>query len=175
MFLPEETWDALFELLGRRPDKEDAESIQNEVECLLTVYPLQVAMGDHKIRPAGIRKQFQRILDAAEELDAALVDSTEFFWLEHSEDFRKALDVLIDECKNAIGFAGTGPSRHRPRRQGLRHTVQYLSRVFERHYWPGDGARHAEDRDAFILTALKAAGIPKVPKSPRQLRRYLTG
>ena len=87
---PKESWDALFEILGWRPDKQEAESIQAEVECFLTVYPLWVLAGKHRIRPSGVKRQLECVLDAAKALDAAMVNSTEFFRLEHSEDFQKA-------------------------------------------------------------------------------------
>ena len=45
--------------------------------------------------------------------------------------------------------------------------------IFDRHYRRRLGQRRAQDWDRFIRAALASAGVSGIPKSGRQLRRYL--
>jgi hypothetical protein len=171
VFLSEETWENLFKILGWDDKEPDAEGIQNEVEGVLAYHSVAAALV--WVRPGQARAEMRRVLEAARALDTSLEAASMDSYFAWTEDFRIGLGDFITWCESALRSVPTDRSRYRPRRFSLQYTVRHLNKAFERCYRPRPGQRRAQNRDKFILTALASAGIPRIPESGRQLRRYL--
>ena len=168
--LPKDTWATLLHTLGRTDGDPEAKTIKTELEAVLTNLSAVVAL--RRVTFGQAKDEMRRVLEAAGALDDALDARSMATMFSDTEFFRIELSQFVAACEKELRSLPT-KTRRRPHRYDLRSAVPAFAAIFERHYRRRPGLRRAQDWDGFIRAALASAGVSGIPRSGRQLRRYL--
>ena len=168
--LPKDAWATLLDTLGRTAGDPEAKTIKTELEAVLTNLSVVVAL--RRVTFGQAKDEMRRVLEAAGALDDALDARSMATMFPDTEFFRIELANFVTACDDELRSL-PAKTRRRPHRYDLRSAVPAFAAIFERHYRRRPGLRRAQDWDRFIRAALASAGVSGIPRSGRQLRRYL--
>jgi hypothetical protein len=168
--LPKDAWSTLLHILGRTDGDPEAKTIKKELEAVITNLSVVVAL--RRVTLGQAKAEMRQVVTAAQALDDGLKAPSMATMFPDTEFFRIELGEFVAACEKELRSLPT-KTRRRPHRYDLRSAVQRLNNVFVRYYLHRPGRRRAQDWDRFMREALASAGVSGIPKSGRQLRRYL--